>query len=326
VSALDGFLSTWSQARTTFGQGTPSEGAQLDRSGQLRGLQDDVTSAAPGSNWTGSGSDTYAEANSRHARTLGNLADLDKRLGAEVDRSAAAVAAGRRDLDAVRQWVVDAAATVPRTAAGDRMLWSVVSKGSGELTDIINRSNGDLAAIAQRIRGLGGEYDELRQPKESPGAEPVNVKGDGDEKGDVPKTALDLNDIVQLSPYDPKDPKTFGPSGFKELVPGSGTWVPDPNSPDYRPTPVEAPLDLNDIEHLNPGTLGRPGLMELVPGSGTWVPDPSSPSYQPHPPQAPLDLNDIVIIDQQALGQPWEMELIPGSGVWVPDPNYGNPR
>ncbi|MDT5300947.1 MAG: hypothetical protein QOG79_4189, partial [Mycobacterium sp.] len=29
MSALDAFLATWSRARTTFGQGTPSEGAQL---------------------------------------------------------------------------------------------------------------------------------------------------------------------------------------------------------------------------------------------------------------------------------------------------------
>ena len=38
--------------------------------------------------------------------------------------------AGRRDLDAVKQWVSDAAATVPNTAAGQRMLWPIVSKGS----------------------------------------------------------------------------------------------------------------------------------------------------------------------------------------------------
>jgi hypothetical protein len=324
VSALDAFLATWSQARTTFGQGTPSEGAQLDRSGQLRGLQDDVTSAAPGSNWTGSGSDTYAEANSRHARTLGNLADLDKRLGAEVDRSAAVVVAGRRDLDAVRQWVVDAAATVPRTAAGDRMLWSVVSKGSGELTDIINRSNGDLAAIAQRIRGLGGEYDELRGAKKGEGAEPMNVKGDGDDNGDVPDTALDLNDIVY------KTPGEKGDSGYMELVPHSGVWVPDPKSPFYRPTPVEAPLDYNDIEYYpnvpgKPKVLGPTGYMELVPGSGAWVPDPKSPTYQPHTPEAPVDLNQIQIVDPTALIPRGLVELWPHSGVLMPDPNLGRP-
>ena len=325
MSALDAFLATWSQARTTFGQGTPSEGSRFDQSGRLRGLQDDVTSAAPGSNWTGSGSDTYAEANSRHARTLGNLADLDTRLGAEVDRSAAVVAAGRRDLDAVRQWVVDASATVPQTAAGDRMLWSVVSKGTGEMTDIINRSNGDLAAIAQRIRGLGGEYDELGKPRDGEGAEPMSIMGDGDETKTVPETTLDLNDIVRTTPG------ALGDPGYMELVPHSGVWVPDPKSPFYRPTPVEAPLDYNDIAYYpnvpgKPKTPGPGGYMELVPGSGAWVPDPKSPTYQPHTPEAPVDLNEIQIVDPAPMIPSGLVELWPHSGVLMPDPNLGRPN
>ena len=164
MSVLEGFLSTWSKARATFGEGVPQEGAGLDNSAQLRRLQSDVDSAAPGSDWAGAGADTYADQNRRHSRSLGAMADLDTRLRAQVDQSAAVVAAGRRDLDAVKQWVVDAASTVPRTAAGERMLWPVVSKGSGEIADIITRSHGDLSAIAGRLRALGTEYDELGRP------------------------------------------------------------------------------------------------------------------------------------------------------------------
>jgi hypothetical protein len=325
VSALDGFLSTWSAARTTFGQGTPSEGARFDQSGRFRQLQGVVESSAPGSNWTGSGSDAYADANSRQAGTLGNLAELDKRLGAEVDRSAAVVAAGRRDLDAVRQWVTDAAARVPRTATGDRMLWSVVSKGTGELTDIINRSNGDLAAIAQRIRGLGSAYDELGKPREGQGAEPMDITGDGGDKSVVPKTTLDLNDIVRTTPG------ALGDPGYMELVPHSGVWVPDPKSPFYRPTLVEAPLDYNDIAYYpnvpgKPKTPGPRGYMELVPGSGAWVPDPKSPTYQPHTPEAPVDLNEIQIVDPAPMIPSGLVELWPHSGVLMPDPKLGRPN
>jgi hypothetical protein len=161
VGVLDAFLSTWSHARATFGEGVPQDGAQFDNSAQLRQLQGNVESAAPGSNWTGTGSDAYADANRRHARRLGAMAGLDKRLGAEVDRSAAVVAAGRRDLDAVKQWVVDAASTIPRTATGERLLWPVVSKGAGEIAGIVHRSHGDLSAIAERIRGIGAEYQAL---------------------------------------------------------------------------------------------------------------------------------------------------------------------
>lgn len=161
MGVLDAFLSTWERARATFGEGAPQGGDDFDHSTQLRVLQSEVEAASPKSDWTGTGSDTYAEANQRHSRALGAMADLDQRVRAEVDRSAAVVTAGRRDLDAVRQWVIDAASTVPPTAAGERMLWPVISKGASEIAEIIQRSHGDLSAIATRLRGLGNEYDEL---------------------------------------------------------------------------------------------------------------------------------------------------------------------
>jgi uncharacterized protein YukE len=161
VSALDAFMTTWAHARAAFGDGAPADGSRFDQSSRLHQLQSDVASAAPNSNWTGSGSDAYAEANSRQAHTLGRVGELDKRLGAEVQRSATVVAAGRRELDAVKQWVTDAAATVPKTPAGQRMLWLVISKGSSQIQEIISRSNDDLTSIAERIRGLGSEYQAL---------------------------------------------------------------------------------------------------------------------------------------------------------------------
>ncbi|MEO3758220.1 EspA/EspE family type VII secretion system effector [Mycobacterium sp. B14F4] len=164
MGVLNAFLTTWDHARATFGEGVPHGGDGLDQSAQLRRLQGDVEAAAP-KGWTGTASDTYAEANQRQSRALGSMANLDQRLKAEVDRSAAVVSAGRRDLEAVRQWVVDAAATVPNTALGERMLWPVISKGAGEVAEILQRSNGDLAAIAGRIRALGAEYDEIASPE-----------------------------------------------------------------------------------------------------------------------------------------------------------------
>ena len=261
VSALEGFLSTWTQAHATFGQGTPTEGAQFDQSGRLLALQAAVQSAAPNSGWTGAASDSYAEANSAHARTLGNLAEVDKRLGAEVGRGAAVVAAGRRDLDAVRKWVVDAAATVPNTAAGQRMLWPVLSQGSKDIQDIINRSHGDLSAIAQRIRVLGAEYDQLGKPKEGQGAEPMSIMGEGDEgkggkhipKDQTPKTTLDLDDIVRTPPFVPGDESTYGPPNSIEI--GPGTFVPRNDFPGVEPSPPKAPLDYNDIDYRGPGSL-----------------------------------------------------------------------
>jgi uncharacterized protein YukE len=161
MGVLNAFLSTWERARTTFGDGVPQTGDRFDQSAHLCGLQAEAESASPRSDWTGSGSDTYAEANQRHGRALGAMAELDQRLSAEVDRSAVVVAVGRRDLEAVRQWVIDAASTVPPTAAGERALWAVVGKGANEIAEIIQRSHGDLSAIAERLRELGSQYEEV---------------------------------------------------------------------------------------------------------------------------------------------------------------------
>jgi hypothetical protein len=165
VSVLDGFLSTWSKARQTFGEGTPQTGAQYDNSGTLRGLQSTVETAAPGSQWTGGAANAYGAANTEHGRVLGQTAGLDQRLAAEVDNSAQVVDAGRRNLDAMRQWVVDAAANVPPGQAGETMKMAIAQKGLTQLQEIIQKSNGDMNAIGGRIRGLGDEYQALSNQK-----------------------------------------------------------------------------------------------------------------------------------------------------------------
>lgn len=154
-------MSTWNDAHAKFGQGTPDDGAQIDKSAQLRQIQSTVSSAAPGSAWTGGGADSYGNANTRHASTIGELAGLDKRLATEVGNSAAVVAAGRRDLDSVKQWVLDAAAAVPNTKDRDKLLWPIVGKGNGDIAEIIKRSHADLSAIGGRIQTVGNEYQKL---------------------------------------------------------------------------------------------------------------------------------------------------------------------
>ncbi len=191
MGVLDGFESTWSNARATFGQGTPLEGAQFDNSGHLREMKSTVESAKPSSGWTGTASDSYATANDKHARVLGGMADLDQRLRTEIDRSAQVVTAGRQNLDAVRQWVYDAAATVPPGTNRDSMLYPIVSKGAGEIADILKKSNGDLSTIAGRVRGIGSEYrmlgGDLRQGG-GDGTDPLGATGDETEE-DIKKRA-----------------------------------------------------------------------------------------------------------------------------------------
>jgi len=165
VSVLAAFLTTWSNARQTFGQGSPEGGAQLDRSGPLRQLQASVDAAAPGARWTGTASGAYGAANQEHGRVLGQLAGLEQRLVTEVDRSAEVVATGRRNLDAVRKWVLDMASTVPQNSTGEQMLLPVVQRGITDVSDIVRRSNSELNEIGDRIREIAGEYQALGNQK-----------------------------------------------------------------------------------------------------------------------------------------------------------------
>ncbi|HKH52088.1 MAG TPA: EspA/EspE family type VII secretion system effector [Mycobacterium sp.] len=137
----------------------------MTTSGTLRGLQSTVETAAPGSKWSGGAANAYGAANTEHGRVLGQMAGLDQRLAAEVDNSARVVDAGRRNLDAVGQWVVDAAATVPPGQAGETMKLAIAQKGLSQLQEIIQESNGELNSIGGKISGLRDEYEALSNQK-----------------------------------------------------------------------------------------------------------------------------------------------------------------
>lgn len=159
---MDGFRSTWSRANAAFGEGEPASGSEFDDSGRLRELQRVVETAAPGSRWTGATSESYATTNARRAAVFGDIADLDQRLGAEVDRSAAVVTAGRRDLDQLRTWVTDVAASTPQGRSGEWMRMTIATKGIGQISQIVEQSTTEMGAIGKKLNDIAREYDQLR--------------------------------------------------------------------------------------------------------------------------------------------------------------------
>ncbi|VEG57890.1 ESX-1 secretion-associated protein EspE [Mycolicibacterium aurum] len=171
MSVLGSFLATWSQARLTFGDGIPTPGTTFDNSPALQQLESGTRAAAPGSTWTGGAADAYAVSNAHQARTLARMAELDHCIGREIDHSAAVVTRGRQQLDAVRQWVVAAAGSVPDNAAGDQMLVPIVWKGCSDIAEVITASNGELATVAERVRALGTEYAALGGDQKKPDGE-----------------------------------------------------------------------------------------------------------------------------------------------------------
>ena len=159
---LDGFLSTWDKARNTFGHGTPPTGERFDEGTQLCGLRADLRSAATDLRWSGAAAEAFEAGNDDLHDVLGTLAELDRRLAAQIDRSVQIITVGRRDLDAVRQWVQDAAATVPPGDTGEQVLQSIVGWGLGELRGIVSAAHAELAATGRSIRTLGEDYRAAR--------------------------------------------------------------------------------------------------------------------------------------------------------------------
>ncbi|GLP74169.1 hypothetical protein TUM20983_12790 [Mycobacterium antarcticum] len=197
MGVLDAFMSTWSSARETFGQGVPPTGERFDQSGTLQQLQTTVESAAPGSRWTGTAAAAYDTANQDHGKVFAQLAALDQRLGAQVTASAHVVTAGRQDLDAVRKWVLDAAGSVPAGKNREQLLMPIVQKGLGQLSQIVTTSNGDLSTIGSQIRSLGGEYAALGNQKFAPKEGPGDVLGAVGEDGKWKPYPEDMQELVR---------------------------------------------------------------------------------------------------------------------------------
>lgn len=269
MSVLDAFLATWSNARATFGEGTPETGQQYDKSGQLRTMQATVQSAAPGSTWSGTAASSYGTVNADHGKVFGGLAGLDQRLGAQVTQSARVVDTGRRNLDALRQWVIDAAASVPPGRNRHQMLLPIVQKGLGQLSEIVTTSNGDLGKIGAEIAKLGGEYQALGNQKF--GESGVQMVGNFKSAGpfDVPgESEIERNPLTPGRPADPADPFVGNPNfGQWETVPLPKTGPYAPLKPEYRPFSEDIPLK-----------VGPPTGM-YVPGQ-TWVADEDAPIVQ----------------------------------------------
>ncbi len=117
MSALDGFYSTWSKAKDTFGVGTPTDGSQYNgSSSQLLKMKSSIESASKHDGWQGTGADAYAAANKEHAGVYEKLADLDKQMAAEVTNAANIVTNGRTQLDNTKSWVDSAVSSLPQFA------------------------------------------------------------------------------------------------------------------------------------------------------------------------------------------------------------------
>jgi hypothetical protein len=142
-------------------------GERFDDSSQLLQLQESVRSASPAAQWSGGAADAYDARNGDHARIIGQLARLDRRLGLHVTDSAQVVSTGRQGLDAIRSWVMAAAQSVPSGRKGERMLVPIVREGLAQVAEVVKKSNGELSAIGARLSLISDEYGDVSDAEES---------------------------------------------------------------------------------------------------------------------------------------------------------------
>ena len=180
MSVLDAFVATCSKARDTFGSGVPQTGDHFDRSSQLQELQATVQTADPGGQWSGGAATAYHRKNTEHARVLGRLAGLDRRLGSHVTESAQVVSTGRRDLASIQSWVMAAAQSVPTGPQREQMLMPIVRSGLAQVSEVVSRSNSQLNTIGGKIRLVSKEYAELGAGQGDQGKTPEDQKDDED--------------------------------------------------------------------------------------------------------------------------------------------------
>ena len=188
MSALDGFYSTWNKARETFGVGTPTDGSQYDgSSSKLMQMKSTIESAAPDDRWQGSGSQAYAAANKEHAGVYEKLADLDKKMAAEVTNAANIVTNGRTRLDNTKSWVDSAVNSLPSglsSQAREKSLIPIAKEGITQVNNTVQNANKDMNTVAGRFTGLKGEFDALTNQKFAPGEKKGDAEGLADRDGD----------------------------------------------------------------------------------------------------------------------------------------------
>lgn len=182
MGALDGFYSTWNKARETFGVGTPTDGSQHDGSSQLLKMKGMVESAAKHDGWQGAGADAYAAANKNHADVYGKLAELDKRMSAEVTNAANIVTTGRAQLDATKSWVDSMVQSLPSSLssqARENSLIPIANQGITQVNNTVSTANGDMLKIGFRVTDIKNEYDDLSTNQQfGPGSEKKGEKED----------------------------------------------------------------------------------------------------------------------------------------------------
>ncbi|WP_241474020.1 WXG100 family type VII secretion target [Mycolicibacterium neoaurum] len=131
-----------------------------------------------------------------------------------------------------------------------------------DLSKIVQKAPGELGPFGYKelTPGSGTWYPDPKIDSLHPGQFPSGPA----------QAPVDLNDIKQYAPGD------LGPNGYQELIPDSGTWVPQPGRfPGVEDAPPQTPIDVRKLIQVPEGTLAPANTVQIAPG--LWYPQSPGP-------------------------------------------------
>jgi hypothetical protein len=154
----------------TTGFGSPDDGERFgEGASRFTDAGDTLAAAYPNGSWTGGGSESYANANSRQIDRTQAMADTDQSINSVLAREATQIIASRAVLDEQSDWLADIGlvtrlvAATPYVGRGAALATEIaaVTRALGECTTQLTKLSEQVSANAAEIQQLEGRYGEV---------------------------------------------------------------------------------------------------------------------------------------------------------------------
>lgn len=167
MPVLLGGQKTIAGMQRTTGFGSPDDGERFgEGASRFNDAGGTLAAAYPSDSWTGRGSESYSNANSRQIDRTQAMADTDQSIHAVLAREATQISATRAVLDEQSDWLADVGlitrlvAATPYVGRSTALALEIaaVTRALGECTTQLTKLSEQVSANAAEIQQLGGRY------------------------------------------------------------------------------------------------------------------------------------------------------------------------
>lgn len=238
---LFGGQMTISGMKLTTGVGSPDDGTRFGAgASRFAGARDTLAGAYPNGSWTGGGSESYSNSNSRQIGRTQTMVASDQSINAVLAREAGQITATRAVLDDQSDWLADVGlvtmlvAATPFVGQGAALAMEIaaVSKALGactmqltELTQQVNSNAAEISQTAGRYGERSGRSGRSNMSKKAPdpSTPPPPSGGEGDAPGDGDTGDKDTGTSSGESGSDRTQPEGAGTGGGSGSGSGTGS-------------------------------------------------------------------------------------------------------